>query len=107
MASTGCMEQLESIIFRFNAFGRQDDGSREEFTVIISAPEDSGEGDFFCYMSCPFFQANVFKMYGYDHEQVLENSINLVKVTLRELNARLVDGDGNEVQLPPSSAIEF
>ena len=46
-------------------------------------------------------------MYGYDHEQVLENSINLVKVTLRELNARLVDGDGNEVQLPPSSAIEF
>lgn len=45
-------------------------------------------------------------MYGYDHEQVLDNSLNLVEVTLRELNARLVDGDGNEMQLPSPPILE-
>lgn len=100
------MEQLDSIVYQFNSFVRKDDGAREKFSVVIYAPEISGEGDSYCYMSCPFFQSNLFMMYGYDHEQVLDNSLNLVEVTLRELNARLVDGDGNEMQLPSPPILE-
>ncbi|MDP6428602.1 MAG: hypothetical protein QGH73_00745 [Rhodospirillales bacterium] len=100
------MEQLESIIYRFSAFACNEDGIRDDFSVAVSAPEFSGEGDSFCLMSCPFLRAKPFTIYGVDHEQALELSLRFVEISLGHMNAHLVDGDGNDVQLPPPPALD-
>jgi len=100
------MEQLNSVIYRFSALARGEDGSRKEFSVEISVPEDSGEGDSVCQLSCPFLRAEPFSIYGVDHEQALELSRRFVEASLEHMNVRLVDADGRTVRLPPVPAAD-
>ena len=95
------MEQLKSVVYRVSAFVRREDGLREEFSMEISAPEDSGEGDSVCQLSCPFLRAKPFSIFGVDHQQALDLSRRFVEANFEHMNACLVDAGGKPVQLPP------
>ena len=95
------MEQLKSVVYRFSAFVRREDGSRVEFSMEIFAPEDSGEADSVCQLSCPFLRAKPFSIFGVDHQQALDLSRRFVESNFEQMNACLVDADGKPVQLPP------
>ena len=95
------MEQLKSVVYRFSAFVRREEGSREEFSVEICAPEFSEFGDSVCRLLCHFLREKPFWIYGVDHDQALELSRRFVEANFEHMNACLVDADGEPVQLPP------
>lgn len=94
------MEQLEPISYRFSAFVRSEDGSLTEFSLAISSPRDSGEGDSVCTVFCPFLRAKPVQIYGIDHEQALQLARRYIEINLECDNLTLVDSDGNSVGLP-------
>jgi len=100
----GHMEQLKSSVYRFSGFVRLEDGSREALSMEIFAPEDSGEGDSVCRLTCPFLRAQPFAIFGVDHAQALELSRRFVEASLEHMNATLVDADGKTIELPPVPA---
>lgn len=104
MAAAGYMEQLKSVVYRFSAFARREDGSREEFAMEISALEDSGKGYSVCHLSCPFLRSKPYSIHGVDHRQALELSRRFVEINLEHMNACLVDADGEPMELPPIPA---
>ena len=95
------MEQLKSVVYRFSGHVRLEDGSLEALSMEIFAPEDSGEGDSVCQLSCPFLRAKPVSIYGVDHQQALELSRRFVESNLEHMNATLVDADGKTLELPP------
>jgi hypothetical protein len=100
------MEQLKPVVYRFSGFACLEDGSREELSVEISAPEDSGEGDSVCALSCPFLRTRPFSIFGVDRQQALELSRRFVEASLDHMNARLVDADGKTIALPPVPTLD-
>lgn len=96
------MEQLKPVVYRFSAFACLEDGSREEASIEIFAPEDSGEGDSVCALSCLFLRTRPFSIYGVDDQQALDLSRRFVEASLEHMNARLVDVDGKPIALPLS-----
>jgi hypothetical protein len=95
------MQQLKPVIYRVSAFARSGDGAVQPFLVEISAPEDTGEGDSVCSVSCPYLRAKPFSIFGVDHRQALELSRRFIVSNLDHMNVCLADADGNPVELPP------
>jgi hypothetical protein len=90
-------------MFRVSAFVREEDGKVLPFLVEVSAPQDSGKGDSFCTVSCPFLRAKPFSIFGVDHAQAVERSRRFVELNLEHMNVDLIDANGDSIELPPMS----
>jgi hypothetical protein len=95
---------MKQPIYSFSAVVRGEDGTEHPFHVEIAAPEDTGEGDSVCMVSCPFLRAKPFSIFGVDHAQAVELSRRFIEINLEHLAGHLVDADGAPVELPPVPA---
>lgn len=81
-----------------NAFLEDPNGRRRAFHLRISAPiKTEGEDDYFCVVHSPALFSEDKKIFGADERQAPQLALTFVKSLLE--NARLVDDNGNEIQL--------
>ncbi len=102
------MEQLNQILFSFEAFVERGDGTTAPFSLRVFQPAyEEGHG-FYCIVECPFIREKHFKIFGVDEEQACELSIVFIRQSAEDMKAHLVDAQGNKVSItaiPPETII--
>lgn len=94
------MEQLNEIIFSFDAFAEGGGGDVAPFSLRVVEPMyDEGHG-FFCRVECPFLREKPFMIFGVDGKQACELSISFVRQSIEDVGAKLIDNDGNQISIP-------
>ena len=94
------MEQLDNIIFSFDAFAVKNGGDAVPYSICVAYPVYDGEGGCYCLVDCCFLSDKFFKMYGANEEQACELAISFVRQRVFDMDVKLVDRAGNEVSIP-------
>lgn len=90
-------------VFEFSATARRRDGSTEPFTLTIFAANHDPQRGWNCVLSCPFLDNELLRIFGIDQRQAFELAVDFVRQSLGHMEAILLDGEGNPVQIPEPS----
>ena len=108
MAPAGYMEQLNQLLFSFEAFAKGDDGVVVPFSLRVSQPAyETGHG-YYCIVDCPIIREKPFKIFGAHEEQACELSIVFIRQSVEDQKVHLVDAKGQDVTIlaiPPDTIL--
>lgn len=86
--------------FHLDARLKSADGSKETFSLHVSAPRYIEPGKYGCTISCVHFPFDGREFYGSNARQAMALSLWLIEDQLRHMEKSIISADGEAIKLP-------